>query len=227
MENPVSVLIFMAFTLGLRHGLDLDHIATIDAITRTINRSRVQSRIIGILFALGHGTVVTCVSVIIGGGMISSHIPGWLENTGNCISIFFLFLFGSITLLNVIRQPGRQPVPAAIKSLLADRILTQNNHPGMIILTGALFAFSFDTFSQVALFSMSASLLAGWAFSGVLGIVFMLGMMTSDGVNGLIVSALVRRADQTSILISRAAGLIIAVFSLSVATMNWVMLCMN
>ena len=79
---------------------------------------------------------------------------------------------------------------------------------------GALFAFSFDTFSQVALFSLSASVLAGWLFSGVLGLIFMVGMMLSDGLNGFFVSTLIQRADRLSLFLSRSLGLAISLFSI-------------
>ena len=66
-----------AFLLGLRHGLDLDHLATIDAITRTVQGN--LSKMVGFLFSLGHGLVVTIVSLVIGSGLMQTHIPEWLD----------------------------------------------------------------------------------------------------------------------------------------------------
>lgn len=207
-------MIFMALTLGLRHGFDLDHLATIDAITRTVRDNRYLSKMVGFLFSLGHGVVVTLISLIIGSGLMQSHIPEWLEGFGNWVSIIFLIIFGILNLWMIFQNPTRSTLPVGIRSFLAKRMNVKNYNPFLIMTIGALFAFSFDTFSQIALFSISASLLSGWLFSGILGIFFMLGMMISDGFNGLLVSTLVQRADRMSIVLSRGLGLTISLFSL-------------
>ena len=81
-------------------------------------------------------------------------------------------------------------------------------------------ALSFDTISQAALFSLTAASIAGWAFSVALGIVFMLGMMTTDGVNGLYIANLLGRADQRALIASRVMGLAVAGLSFMVGTMG-------
>lgn len=220
MHQSWILLILMALMLGVRHGFDLDHLATIDSITRTVCDNRYLSRMVGFLFSLGHGLVVIVLSLIIGSGMMQSHIPEWLDNFGNWISIVFLFLFGVLNLWNVLRSPQKSAMPTSLKNYLSKKLIRQNYNPIFIVLIGALFAFSFDTFSQVALFSLSASLLAGCLFSGILGIAFMLGMMASDGMNGLFVSALIQRANGISIILSRLFGLTIASFSLIIGIIN-------
>jgi len=207
-------------TLGIKHGFDLDHLATIDAITRTVRENRFLSKLVGVLFSLGHGLVVTLISLIIGSGLLQSHIPEWLDGFGQWISIIFLFVFGMLNLYNIFQNPFNQNMPVGIKSFLVKKLNAKKFNPLMIMSIGALFAFSFDTFSQIALFSISASLLSGWLFSGVLGLFFMLGMMVSDGINGLIVSALIQRADKISILVSRGLGLTICLFSLVIGSMS-------
>lgn len=216
------LLIPMALMLGVRHGFDFDHLATIDSVTRTVCYNRHLSRMVGFLFSLGHGIVVICISIIIGSGIMQSKIPEWLNDIGNWISIIFLFIFGLLNLRNVLKHPTKSVIPTTIKNYLSKKLIDHRLNPIWIILIGALFAFSFDTFSQVALFSLSASMVAGCVFSGILGIVFMLGMMTSDGVNGLLVSVLIQRADRTSFFISRFASLLIASFSLIIGLMNLV-----
>jgi nickel/cobalt transporter (NiCoT) family protein len=91
-----------------------------------------------------------------------------------------------------------------------------------IMLIGALFAFSFDTFTQVTLFALSASVMAGFLFPIILGAVFMLGMMSSDGLNGYFVSAMIQLADKKSLIVSRVIGVIIACFSLSLGVLGLV-----
>lgn len=214
------VLASMALTLGIRHGFDLDHLATIDAITRTVRDNLFLSKIVGFLFSLGHGIVVILISLIIGSGLMQSHIPEWLDGFGQGISIMFLSIFGVLNLYNVFQNPSNQTIPAGIKSFLAKKLSTKKYNPMLIVSIGALFAFSFDTFSQIALFSISASLLSGWLFSGILGIFFMLGMMISDGINGLLVSTLIQRADGVSVVVSRGFGLAIGMFSLGIGLMS-------
>lgn len=213
-ETSWQLMVWMALFLGIRHGFDLDHLATIDAITRTIRDQRCTSKMTGFLFSVGHGIVVSLVSLIIGGGMIQSHIPEWLETFGNAVSIFFLFIFGILNLWNIFR-PSK--LPLGIQSFFSKKLLPKKMNPFSIMLIGALFAFSFDTISQIALFSISASLMAGWIFSVLIGIVFMMGMMISDGLNGWFVAVLVQRADRASLILSRSVGLSITIFSLGIA----------
>ncbi|MCW8442955.1 DNA repair protein [Fluoribacter gormanii] len=220
MENSGLLLIAMAFLLGLRHGFDLDHLATIDSVTRMVSAHRTLAKIVGFLFSLGHGSVVILISLIIGNGVKPIIVPEWLDGLGNSISITFLLIFGILNLWNVFRNQSTPPLPTSLKNYLAKKLIRNNFNPFLIILIGALFALSFDTVSQVVLFSLSARAMAGWLFSGVLGIVFMLGMMVSDGLNGLFVSTLIQRADSVSLLFSRMAGLIIASFSLIIGMIN-------
>ena len=59
-------LIMVVFMLGLQHGLDPDHIATIDGLTRFNAQLRPHvSRWSGILFSLGHGIIVTLVAAMV------------------------------------------------------------------------------------------------------------------------------------------------------------------
>jgi nickel/cobalt transporter (NiCoT) family protein len=50
---------------------------------------------------------------------------------------------------------------------------------------GAAFALSFDTISHAAAFSLTGAALAGWLFAALLGLVFTLGMVLVDALNGL------------------------------------------
>lgn len=210
----------MAFSLGIRHGFDLDHLATIDAMTRALRSHRDLSRMVGCLFSLGHGLVVTLISWVIGSGLMRSSVPEWLDSFGNGISILFLILFGLLNLWSLFQSSSRQVAYAGIKSYLFQKLAAHAQHPATILLIGALFAFSFDTFSQIALFSMSASLLAGSLFSAILGLTFMLGMMVSDGLNGICVATLIQRADGASLVISQSLGLAISLFSLALGALG-------
>ena len=224
-NNSMLWMITMALILGVRHGFDLDHLATIDAITRTVRHNQLLSKLVGFLFSLGHGLVVICISFIIGTGLLQSHIPEWFDGLGTWISIIFLLLFGLINIWNVFYNSSPHTLPVGIQSFLANKVVTKKYTPPLIMGIGALFALSFDTISQVALFSLSASLLSGWIFSIILGFFFMLGMMIADGINGLLVSTLIQRADKASQMLSKSLGCIISIFSLTIGCISiWKML---
>lgn len=208
----------MAFGLGVRHGFDLDHLATIDTITRTVNKNVRLAKCVGVLFSLGHGMVVILMSVVISSGIIHIQSPTWLETFGSWISIVFLLLFGVLTLWNIL--PHTPIIPTGFRTFLFRKLLGENYNSLLIMLIGALFAFSFDTFTQVALFSLSASVMAGFLFPIILGTVFMLGMMASDGLNGYVVSVMIQLADKKSLIVSRIIGFIIACFSLSLGVLG-------
>lgn len=218
-EELSSVLsLSMALTLGLKHGFDLDHLAAIDAMTRTTRNDRLLSKMVGFLFSLGHGLVVISISLILGSGIVEAGVPEWLDGFGRWISIFFLVVFGLLNLYSVFQKStSNSTIPVGIKSFLAQKLSAERCTPLMVLIVGALFAFSFDTFSQIALFSLTASLVSGWLFSGLLGFSFMLGMMLADGINGLLVSVLIQRADRASAFFSKSVGVSISLFSLGIA----------
>ena len=211
-EQSSIVLVFMVFLLGVRHGFDLDHLATIDSITRTVKSQVRLSKFVGVLFSLGHGVVVILMTLVIASGLVRLTTPAWLDAMGSWISIIFLFIFGLLTFWNIL--PHSHPLPTGIRQIFFKKLTRETYNPFLIMSIGALFAISFDTFSQVALFSISASVMAGYFFSILLGIIFMLGMMASDGLNGFFVSSLIQLADKRSLLVSRGIGFIIACFSL-------------
>ncbi len=212
-------LALIVFLLGVKHGLDPDHLATIDGLTRYNAASRPRlARWSGCLFSLGHGAVVTSVAIAI--ALWAEHwaVPGWLEDLGAWISILFLFGLGFMNLLAVFTAPRNEVLRSVgLKSRWLGRF-AEASHPLLIASVGALFALSFDTLSQAALFSITASSIAGWTFSGLLGFVFMLGMMATDSVNGLWIAKLLRAADARAIIASRVMGLSIAGLSLLIGS---------
>ena len=107
-------LIAVVFLLGLKHGLDPDHLAAIDGIARYHAQRRPRlARWSGLLFSAGHGVVVTMVAIGVATVATEWRAPAWLENTGTWISIAFLALLGFANLHNVLRTPRGQVVRAA------------------------------------------------------------------------------------------------------------------
>jgi len=211
-------LVAVVLLLGLKHGLDADHLAAIDGMARynALSRPRL-ARWSGLLFSLGHGMVVTVVAVVVATVATGWKAPAWLEGTGAWISIAFLTLMGLANLWAVMRTPGGQLVrPVGLRSRLFLRF-ARADHPMVIAGVGAAFAISFDTLSQTVVFSMTGSHLHGWLFAAALGMVFTMGMAVADAANGLWVSHLVRRADRRASVASRVMGLAVAFASLGIA----------
>lgn len=216
-------LVAVVFALGLKHGLDPDHLAAIDGLARfnSARRPRV-ARWSGLLFSLGHGAVVTSVAVAVATVASAWQAPAWLERAGFWISIGFLTLLGFANLAAVARAPRGEAVrPVGLRTRFF-KGLTQAEHPILIAGVGAAFALSFDTISQAVLFSASGAHIAGWAFAAFLGLVFTAGMAATDALNGLCVSALVARADARGATASRCMSLAVGVLSLSIAAVGLV-----
>jgi len=174
-------LMALVFLLGLRHGFDPDHLVAIDGLTRS-NRSQWN----GLFFSLGHGVVVTLVGVAVAIVATEWQAPGWLRELGACISIGVLVVLGVANLTLLFRTPAGRPVPlAGIRSRWFAAQLARSSHPVFVASIGAAFALSFDTITHAAAFSLTGAALAGWLFATLLGLVFTLGMVLVDALNGL------------------------------------------
>jgi nickel/cobalt transporter (NiCoT) family protein len=79
-----------------------------------------------------------------------------------------------------------------------------------------LFALSFDTVSQAALFALAAGRFGGLSHALFVAALFVLGMLAVDGANGLWINRLIRRADRTAVIASRVMALTVAGISLTV-----------
>lgn len=216
---PLAALVFL---LGIKHGLDADHLATIDGLTRfnQTHRPRLAARC-GLLFSLGHGSVVMVIALWVASVAQSWIIPSWLDALGLTISVIFLILLGSANLWRAIVADNLQiHHPIGLKSgLLGSWFgrLTQTSHPILIAAIGALFALSFDTMSQAALFAATANRLGGVGHALALGLLFTLGMLVSDGLNGWYLSHLLQRADRWAAVAARIMGGLIGLLSLLLA----------
>lgn len=216
-----SGLAAVAFLLGLKHGFDADHLATIDGLTRVNTRAgRSFARYCGALFSIGHGLVVVAIALTVSSAVTRWQTPAWLETTGVGISIFFLTLLGILNLRAVWRAaPDEVVSPVGLKGRYLGALGRVKN-PVVVALVGALFAVSFDTISQAAFFALAAGQFGGAAYAATLGLLFVLGMLVTDGVNGLWISRLIVRADETARIASRVMSLAVGSVSLLVAAFS-------
>ncbi len=205
-------------TLGVRHGLDADHLAAIDGLTRYNSEARPSlARWCGALFSLGHGGVVVLVAGFLGSAASAYTVPEWMQGFGAWVSIVCLIGLGCVNLWTVLRTPVDELVQlAGLRGTLLAQ-MTRTCQPLGIVALGSLFAVSFDTLGQAVLFSATAAH-AGGVFGGIaLGGLFMLGMMLVDGVNGAWVAQLLRARDHRARVASRAIGLLVTFLSFAVA----------
>jgi high-affinity nickel-transport protein len=218
LPHDLLALSMLVFVLGLKHGFDADHLATIDGLTRFNSRNNPRlSRYCGALFSLGHGAVVVAIALIVSLLAHRWQTPEWLEAFGAWTSIGFLAALGLLNIHAVVQaQPTELVRPVGLKGRFLGRLL-QAASPGLIALVGALFALSFDTISQAALFALTATQFGGWQDALLLGLLFMLGMLVTDGINGLWIARLILRADQIALIASRVMSLVVASLSLMVA----------
>src|SRR3989442_951296 len=94
----------IAYTFGLRHAVDADHISAIDNVTRKLMQENKRPVAVGFCFSLGHSTIVVGLTVLIAltAAAIQKNFPG-LQNIGGLIgtsvSALFLFVIAAINML--------------------------------------------------------------------------------------------------------------------------------
>jgi high-affinity nickel-transport protein len=94
---------FLAYTLGLRHAFDADHIASIDNTVRKLVQQKENPTGVGFFFSLGHSSVVFIMSIITACSMkwAQNNIPQ-LKQIGSMIGVtvsgIFLILIGILNL---------------------------------------------------------------------------------------------------------------------------------
>ena len=216
-----GALCALAFVLGARHGLDADHLATVDGLTRyNVRRNPRLARLAGSLFSLGHGTVVVAVALAAATLARGFAPPAWLEVTGVTISIAFLFGLAALNVRAVlVTAPHAVVAPAGLKARWLSRFVAVHR-AWAVAVVGMLFAFSFDTMSQAALFALAGARFGGTGDVLVVAGLFVLGMVVVDGVNGVWLSRLIRRADRVAAIASRVMALAVAAISFAVGCLT-------
>jgi nickel/cobalt transporter (NiCoT) family protein len=200
---------FLAYTFGLRHAVDADHIAAIDNTTRKLMQDGQRPVGVGLFFSLGHSTVVVGLSILIAlSAGIVSDIPTFREIgglIGTTVSAVFLLVIGSINLLvllDVYRMFRRVASGGAyseesLEDYLNNRgLLARLFRPALRMIRkswhmyplGVLFGLGFDTASEVALLGLAATSGANHlpiALILLLPALFAAGMSLVDATDGV------------------------------------------
>jgi nickel/cobalt transporter (NiCoT) family protein len=180
-----TLLIGMA--LGMRHGVDPDHLTAIDGMSRI--RPRPTN---GLYFALGHGLVVTFLAVGIG-RILAGRVA--------FIGPWMLIVIGLINLLKLFQNSAPRSLFATAKRPIV----------GQPFLLGMLLAAGFETASQ-----FSALILAGETNPWLLGSVFTGGMALVDGFDGYLAAStqsLAATGETTARKASQLLAILVVLFS--------------
>ena len=201
-----------AYTLGMRHAFDADHIAAIDNTTRKLMSEGKRPLSVGFWFSLGHSTVVfvlaflfaagvrTLAGPVTHGGSQLHHVTSWI---GTGVSGTFLYLIAALNvviLLGILRvfremRAGRYDEAALEQQLnargfmnrLFGRFTKTIAKPWQMYPVGVLFGLGFDTASEVSLLFLAAGAAgAGLPFYAILclPVLFAAGMSLLDTIDG-------------------------------------------
>ena len=213
-KNPaLAGLGSLAYTFGLRHAFDADHIAAIDNTTRKFLQDGKRSLGVGFFFSLGHSTIVFSLAtgLAIATKTVNSRIPTFQSYggyIGASVSGTFLLLIGLLNLvvlldiLGVFRQMKRgafdeQKLEDALQNQglmsrfflrrVGDRIDTSwKMYP-----LGVLFGLGFDTATEIGLLAIAAGVAThNVPFLAIISlpIIFAAGMSLMDTADGAFMS---------------------------------------
>lgn len=217
-----SALVLM-FVLGLRHGLDPDHIACIDGLTwRALNHDHEHAPWIGTLFAIGHGLLVTAIAAGVSQIAKAVTVPDTVVLVFGWIPTALLLLVGTLNLRLLLRaQANYQPTGWKLKLIPAR--LRNHTSPWAVIAIGVLFATVFDTATQASAWGYVASNKGGGLLAALAaGLVFTVGMVITDTLDGRLICRVSRSAHGQAAgqRYRRVLGWLIVAISYGVAAYN-------
>jgi high-affinity nickel-transport protein len=168
----------LAYTFGLRHAVDADHIAAIDNATRKLMQEGKLPVAVGFFFSLGHSTIVfgLTIAIALASVLLKSHFDSFAAIggvIGTTVSGFFLLAIAVVNLIifvSVYRtfqhvKNGGRFVEEDINLILAKRgffgrifrtLFRLIGHSWQMYLVGFLFGLGFDTATEVGMLGISA-----------------------------------------------------------------------
>jgi high-affinity nickel-transport protein len=170
---------FLAYSFGLRHAVDADHIAAIDNVTRKLMQQGKRPVGVGLMFSLGHSTIVIVGSIAIAATALAlqhrldavREVGGVIGTLVSTVFLFAIAIVNLVVLRSVYRtfarvRRGGAYVEEDFDLLLGSRgFLTRLFRPlfGMIRRSwhmyplGILFGLGFDTATEIGLLGISAA----------------------------------------------------------------------
>jgi nickel/cobalt transporter (NiCoT) family protein len=202
----------LAYTLGMRHAFDADHIAAIDNTTRKLVNDGKRPLSVGFFFSLGHSTIVFALAVLLNFGIRAlnhqvrdgrSGLHSVTGIIGTSVSGLFLYIIAALNviilagIIGVFRgmRSGRycdEELEAQLdKRGLMNRFLgplaRRVDAPWKIYPIGVLFGLGFDTATEVALLVLAGTaVVSGLPFYAILSlpVLFAAGMCLFDTADG-------------------------------------------
>jgi high-affinity nickel-transport protein len=200
-----------AYTLGMRHAFDADHIAAIDNTTRKLVTDHREPVSVGFWFSLGHSTIVFALTFLLALGVhsligpvqqSSSTLHQVTGTVGTAVSGSFLYLIAAINLVLLItalrRRRGARtdgedttaPIgPTGLLTRVFGGLTRSLRSPWQMYPVGILFGLGFDTATEVGLLVLAASSTAAgvpWYALLSLPLLFTAGMSLLDTADGLL-----------------------------------------
>jgi nickel/cobalt transporter (NiCoT) family protein len=201
-----------AYTLGMRHAFDADHIAAIDNTTRKLMAEGKRPLSVGFWFSLGHSTIVFGLALLLSIGIRSlagpvsndssslHQVTGWI---GTLVSGTFLYaiaalnivvLVGIIRVFRKMRRGAfdedaleRQLNNRGLMNRFLGRLTRTVTKPAQMYPVGVLFGLGFDTATEVALLVLAGGAAGAglpWYAILCLPILFAAGMSLLDSIDG-------------------------------------------
>ncbi|HEX4466879.1 MAG TPA: HoxN/HupN/NixA family nickel/cobalt transporter [Solirubrobacteraceae bacterium] len=203
---------FTAYTLGLRHAFDADHISAIDNTTRKLMAEGKRPMSVGFFFSLGHSTVVFVLALLISLGVRSLDGPvsssgselhdvaGWIGTTVSGSFLYAIAALNVVILVGIVKvfremrsgrydeaELERQLQRRGLMNRLLGRLTRTVSRPAQMYPIGLLFGLGFDTATEVALLVIAGSAgAAALPFYAILclPILFAAGMSLMDTIDG-------------------------------------------
>jgi len=201
----------LAYTFGLRHAVDADHIAAIDNTTRKLMQTGKRPVAVGFFFSLGHSTIVIGLSIAVAFAAVTlkarfedmKDIGGVIGTSVSASFLLVLAIVNVLILISVVKtfrrvQRGERLVEEDLDMLLNKRgFLSRIFRPLFRLVSrswhmypiGFLFGLGFDTATEVALFGISAAQAADGMSLGTILIfpaLFTAGMCLVDTADGVL-----------------------------------------
>jgi high-affinity nickel-transport protein len=200
----------LAYSLGLRHALDADHIAAIDNVTRKLMQEGKRPVAVGLFFALGHSAVVMLASVAIAVTAKSftdemapyRKIGGIVGTSASALFLFIIATANFVVLIGVYKAFNKVKNDEDVRDEDIDALLQQRGwlarlfRPLFALVSkswhflsiGLLFALGFETASEISLFGLSAGASNEGSIWSVLifPMLFTAGMALVDTIDGIL-----------------------------------------
>lgn len=178
-SSPALLLLAVtAYTFGLRHAFDADHISAIDNVTRKLMQEKKRPIAVGFFFSLGHSTVVIVMTILIALAAVAVQnfdqmkaIGGLIGTAVSSLFLFLIAIINIVILVDIYRtflevKNGGEYDDKTLDETLNKRglmgrffrpLLRMTDHSWKMYPIGLLFGLGFDTATEVGLLGIAAA----------------------------------------------------------------------